>query len=130
VRHQTETVSGLIERQLRLAAILSVKRSVTVGQLSNNSMAIDVYCWLAYRLHALKAPAPVSWAALHSQFGRTMPEVAKFKWYFKRTLALALAVYPEAEVDVTDRGLTLLPSKPPVSPRVVAMSSRRLKIQG
>lgn len=101
-----------------------------VGQLSNNSMAIDVYCWLAYRLHALKVPAPVSWAALHSQFGRTMPEVAKFRWYFKRTLALAMAVYPEAEVDVTDRGLTLLPSKPPVSPRVVAMSSRRLKIQG
>jgi hypothetical protein len=98
-----------------------------IGELSNNSMAIDVYCFLAYRLHSLKAPTFVSWAAMHAQFGRTLPDIAKFRWYFKKTLALAMAVYPDADVDVGDRGLTLKPSRPPVSPKLVAMSAKRLK---
>ena len=98
-----------------------------IGELSNNSMAIDVYCWLAYRLHSLKVPTNVSWAAMHAQFGRTLPDIAKFRWYFKRTLNLALAVYPDAGVDISDHGLTLNPSRSPISPKVVAMSAKRLK---
>ena len=39
-----------------------------------------------------------------------------FRRFFKGTLDLALAVYPEAQVDVMERGLTLKPSKPPVAP--------------
>jgi hypothetical protein len=37
-----------------------------VKQLANNSLALDVYCWLAYRLPALTGPLPISWQALHS----------------------------------------------------------------
>ena len=33
------------------------------------SMVIDVYIWLAYRLHALKRDIEVGWPALFSQFG-------------------------------------------------------------
>lgn len=40
-----------------------------IKALSNNAPALDVYLWLAYRLHALHADAPVSWAALKKQFG-------------------------------------------------------------
>jgi hypothetical protein len=40
-----------------------------VRAISNNSMALDLYAWLAYRLHVLKAPTPVSWTALKGQFG-------------------------------------------------------------
>jgi hypothetical protein len=32
-------------------------------------MAIDVYIWLAYRLHSLTASTSVSWPAIHGQFG-------------------------------------------------------------
>ena len=30
-----------------------------VRAISNNSMALDLYAWLAYRLHVLKVPTPV-----------------------------------------------------------------------
>jgi hypothetical protein len=37
-------------------------------------MAIDVYIWLAYRLHALNGPIPVTWQAVFGQFGAGWPE--------------------------------------------------------
>ena len=37
--------------------------------IANRSMAIDVYIWLAYRLHSLNQPLAISWPALHGQFG-------------------------------------------------------------
>jgi len=40
-----------------------------IRAIANNSMAIDIYAWLAYRLHALPKPIPVSWRALKQQFG-------------------------------------------------------------
>ena len=33
------------------------------------SMAIDIYIWLAYRLHAVQRNIEVGWPALYSQFG-------------------------------------------------------------
>ena len=33
------------------------------------SMAIDIYIWLAYRLHALKREVEIGWPALQAQFG-------------------------------------------------------------
>lgn len=35
-----------------------------IKALANNSMAMDVYVWLAYRLHSLNAPRLVTWKAL------------------------------------------------------------------
>src|ERR1019366_3016418 len=31
-----------------------------VRQIANNSLALDVYCWLAYRLHSLEQPITIS----------------------------------------------------------------------
>jgi Plasmid encoded RepA protein len=98
-----------------------------VKHISNNSMALDVYCWLAYRLHSLSSPKLVTWKALHAQFGRGLPRIDQFRWYFKKTLDLAMAVYPDARVDVDGRGLTLNPSRAPVTPRVLSLASKRLK---
>jgi hypothetical protein len=53
-----------------------------IRHVSNSSMAIDTYCWLAYRLHVLKRPTPISWAALHAQFGRGYGQMAAFKRQF------------------------------------------------
>ncbi|WP_338045194.1 replication protein RepA [Paracraurococcus ruber] len=88
--------------------------------ISNNSMALDIYCWLSYRLHVLKAPTPVSWAALKIQFGAGFGKLAHFKHKFLPNLALAQAVYRDAKVEVDERGLILRPSRPPVAPRQVA----------
>jgi len=88
--------------------------------IANNSMAIDIYCWLAYRLHALPGPRPVSWAALKAQFGRGVNRMYHFTERFIPNLHLALAVYPAARIDIEDRGLLLHPSKPPVAPKLIA----------
>ena len=86
-----------------------------VRAVSNNSQALDAYAWLAYRLHSLHAPKPVTWKALMSQFGAGFRRLDNFKMRFLPNLKLALAVYPEARVDMTDKGVVLHPSRPPVA---------------
>lgn len=97
-----------------------------VRQIANNSVALDVYCWLAYRLHSLDVPITVSWKALHAQFGRSVARLDHFKDHFRNALALATSVYPEANVDEAQSGIGLVlnPSKPPVAPRVGSPRSR------
>jgi hypothetical protein len=88
-----------------------------IGAISNNSMAIDIYVWLAYRLHSLTKPTPMSWRATKSQFGAAFGAMNNFRRVFLPNLRLALAVYPDARVDVDEegKGLVLHPSKPPVA---------------
>jgi hypothetical protein len=92
-----------------------------VRALANNSLSIDVYCWLAYRLHALTGSRPVSWIALKGQFGRAVGRLDHFRAGFKDALSLALAVYPAARVEVGDAGLVLHHSKPPVASKMIAL---------
>ncbi len=98
-----------------------------IKAISNNSMAIDVYCWLAYRLHVLEKPTPVSWKSLHGQFGNGIASLVKFRQLFRATLELAMSVYPDAKVDVEERGVTLHPSKPPVPPKVLSGASHLIE---
>ena len=88
-----------------------------VRLLANTAMPLDLYLWLAYRLHVLERPTPVSWDALHHQFGAGTAQVKHFKPRFVRDIRLALAVYPEARVDLTDTGVTLNASPAPVQPK-------------
>lgn len=85
--------------------------------LANNSAALDTYIWLAYRLHSLRSPKLVRWAALKAQFGASYKEAYHFKARFPTLLQLATAVYPEAKLEVLDEGVLLKPSRPPVAPR-------------
>ena len=89
-----------------------------IKALANNSAALDCYIWLAYRLHSLATPRLVTWQALKAQHGTGFKELYHFKSKFPNVLQLALAVYPEANVDVTDAGLIIKPSRPPVAPRL------------
>lgn len=73
-----------------------------------------MYIWLAYRLHALPRSTPVTWAALHGQFGAGFRAVRQLKPTFRDALTIALAVYPEAKVDVESTGVVLHPSAPAV----------------
>ena len=85
-----------------------------IRHIHNSSMALDVYCWLAYRLHSLSADKSISWAALAGQFGAGIKLRKHFKPAFTESLALAQAVYRDARVEVTETGLILRPSPPPV----------------
>ena len=78
-----------------------------VRQIANNSLALDIYCWLAYRLHSLREATPVSWRALHGQFGRGVARQDHFRDHFRQVLQLAVSVYPEAQVEEAPGGLGL-----------------------
>lgn len=93
-----------------------------IKALSNNAPALDVYLWLAYRLHALKHDRLVTWPALKSQFGTGFSKLYHFKNKFPGTLSLAQAVYPHAKLQVTDQGVVLKPSRPPVAPRLMCQT--------
>jgi hypothetical protein len=94
-------------------------REEAISAIGTRSMAIDIYVWLAYRLHSLSAPVPISWSAVHGQFGAGFQFVRHLKPRFTDSLKIALAVYPEAKVAVSSEGLVLHPS-PPAVPRAEA----------
>src|SRR5271163_2235606 len=79
------------------------------------SMVIDIYIWLAYRLHVLRKDIDVGWPALYGQFGAGFSRIRRFRAHFVDCLALALAAYPEARVEVTDKCVTLRPSRPSIA---------------
>lgn len=79
------------------------------------SMTLDVYVWLAYRLHALKRNTDVSWGSLYAQFGAGFKRVRAFRAQFTESLGLALATYPGARVSISETGIVLHPSRPPIA---------------
>jgi Plasmid encoded RepA protein len=84
--------------------------------LAHNAMALDVYAWLAQRLHRVDPGKPqlVPWKALKDQFGQGYGRLANFRRDFLATLRLVLGQYPGARLEVDERGLTLRHSLPPV----------------
>ena len=96
-----------------------------IKAISNNSQALDVYCWLAYRLHVLPAARHVSWKALFTQFGASYKRIDHFKERFVDALKVATAVYRHAEVEIDVKGVLLRPSRPPVAPQIHALLGPR-----
>jgi replication initiator protein len=90
-------------------------RRPPIRELPDRSMSLDIYIWLAWRLHSSAKSTPISWAAVHQQFGSGYAKLFHFKPGFTESLAAALAAYPQARVDVDETGIVLHPSHPPVS---------------
>jgi hypothetical protein len=84
-----------------------------IRALGEHSLAIDLYLWLAYRLHVLERPISLSWTSLHAQFGGGVNLVKHWKPKFLRSFAAALAAYPTARAELTSHGVRLFPSPPP-----------------
>ena len=87
-----------------------------VRQLKDRSLSLDLYVWLAYRLHSLSRPQPISWPSLYAQFGAGYDQMKHFKPRFVQALQYALAAYPDAKVEPADDGVVLHPSRPPIAP--------------
>ena len=90
-----------------------------ITAIHNNSMGLDIYVWLAYRLHILKKPVPIRWTRLHQQFGAGFKTLWQFKPTFVQNFKLAMAVYPEAKASIEQDGAILWPSPPPVSEKLI-----------
>jgi hypothetical protein len=87
--------------------------------LSHNAMALDVYCWLAQRLHRVDPgkPAFVPWTALQGQFGTGYHRMDNFKRVFRQTLRTVCTQYRGARIELDGRGMTLRNSPPPIRGR-------------
>lgn len=87
--------------------------------LRGSALALDVYAWLAYRLHRIEGRGvTLHWALLREQFAQeyTGKDADRnFKGAFLPQLRKVLAVYPQAKVKPVRGGLLLLGSPPPIS---------------
>lgn len=123
-----------------------------IAVLSHSGLALDIYTWLAQRLHRIppNKPAFVSWAALHGQFGQGYTGargVRKFRQVFRVALKEVLSQYRAARVEDEEqrpprlhaqggrpvktvwreqpaRGLKLHNSPPPVARRLQIVSGK------
>ncbi len=59
-------------------------REAALRELADRSGSLDLYIWLAYRLHTLKRPTPLRWAALQEQFGTHMSLPSNFRRLFRK----------------------------------------------
>ena len=91
--------------------------------LKKSPLALDMYCWLTFRMSYLEKPTEISWAALQGQFGAGYPRTAQgmrdFRKHFLPALQKVLMVYPEAKAAPTLAGIRLAPGRPHV-PRLAA----------
>lgn len=90
-----------------------------VANLSNNAMALDIYAWLAQRLHRIQQgqPYPLAWQMLREQFGDGYKNMNDFKKIFRKTLDKVLTQYPAARGRVNEednKGFWLHKAAPPV----------------
>ena len=83
--------------------------------LRRSPLALDMYCWLTYRLSYLKGHKVIPWGALQVQFGSGYPQdgqgLRNFKKALLRELKKVKLVYQAAKVGSSDRGLELRPSR-------------------
>jgi hypothetical protein len=83
--------------------------------LRRSPMAIDIYCWLTYRMSYLKANTCIPWGALEVQFGSEYKRTRSFKENFIKNLRSVQIIYPNIKLEDSERGLVLKPSLTHVS---------------
>jgi hypothetical protein len=88
-----------------------------LAALAHSALALDLYFWLAQRLHRVTPLKPVfiTWAAEKQQFGADYGRMDNFKRIFRVALRQVRARYQRAIIELDDRGITLHHSLPPVT---------------
>ncbi len=99
---------------LRDHAVPLDRRGISV--LSNNSLGLDLYALLAYRLPRLSKPMKIGWNQLQSQLGSNESEMYELARRVREVLPLVKIAYPAATVEAefqrgrTPGGLIMHPS--------------------
>ncbi|MBH1829254.1 replication protein [Stenotrophomonas maltophilia] len=92
-----------------------------IQAIQDSALAIDLYVWLAHRLHRLDRPTILNWSNLREQFGQEIADSRTFKRNFIKALRDVLAVYPTAKIEDVFGGIRIHPSLPPVAKTLVAV---------
>lgn len=88
-----------------------------LAALSNNATAIDLYCFLAHRLHRIQRGKPVflTWKTLKDQFGGEYSRLADFRTNFIKVISLVKTLYTDARIELKGtKGLVLHNSPTPI----------------
>lgn len=88
-----------------------------LAALAHNAMALDIYAWLAQRLHRINKTKPqfIAWSAIKEQFGVGYARMNTFKLRFRKYLNLALMQYPTAKIkEEKNKGFWLHNSPSPI----------------
>ena len=100
----------------------------TLTALKRSPLGLDLYLWLVYRTFTLRAPKPLTWRLLYSQFGAHPAKasdkrtVDNFRTKCLRELKKIKLAWPELNYATAPGVLILLPSTPTIAP--VAASPR------
>jgi hypothetical protein len=94
-----------------------------IAALAHSALALDIYCWLAQRLHRIPLGKPqfITWVALYDQFGQGYKHIRFFRRDFLKLLAQVKVVYPDARLSDDRKGLSLEESPPPITKRIIAV---------
>jgi len=79
-------------------------------------MAVDLYCWLTYRVYGLSRSIVIPWPALYEQFGSQYRRLRAFRERLLKAAVSVTAVYPHAPFRARPEGLLLFPGPPHVDP--------------
>lgn len=101
------------------AVPLDTRALAIIQRAKAGPLALDLYYWLAHRLYTVRKPTVVPWALLSRQFGSQYAVLRQFKAQVVKQLRIVGLAYPQARVNVTDDGLLLRPSPPPVPRQTV-----------
>jgi Plasmid encoded RepA protein len=95
-----------------------------LAALAHTAMGLDIYAWLAQRLHRIDPhkPAFIAWTALKEQFGPDYDRMDNFKRFFRKTLAQVQRRYQTARLELDSKGITARISPPPVGRRLVLLN--------
>jgi hypothetical protein len=80
-------------------------------KLQANPRAMDVFCWLVYRMRSVTFPVKIHYAALQPVFGGTIRLLKHFKVEFRKALMAAHQFYPDSHVELKENHLILYRSR-------------------
>lgn len=95
-----------------------------LAALAHSALAIDLYSWLAQRLHRVNPnrPAFIQWPALKLQFGPDFTRMIDFKRKFHAALKHVHCRYKAAKFEIDADGMRLFNSPPPIAKRLISLS--------
>lgn len=93
---------------------------VAIRELKEKPVALDLYCYLAYRLPRVTSDRGqmISWEQLAKHLGNDC-DPRRFKQTIRETMNLVSAVYPNANIDLSGRVVKLFPSPKPDERKLV-----------
>ena len=100
-----------------------------LAALAHTALGLDIYAWLAQRLHRIhpNKPAFIAWSNLREQFGPDYRRMDKFKAKFRSALVQVQRRYQAARIELDGKGMTARNSPPPVGKRYTLIFNPTIK---